>query len=393
MVTAKCLQKIRGKNNQIIGYKLQDTKGNIQDFNSSFIKEQIRAGNIHIINMTLTSDNRLVDKKVKAQTQTGDINTTNIKNKETIDKESMQKYIQKAKLIGKLIEIPTNCKHKCYLISRTPENHILYIPDDVIQLNDGGYKPEFTNEIVNLEGHIKVIGGSNLANTDYMFQHCKVKSIDLSNFDTSKVMSMVYMFRDCKAQSIDFSGFNTSTVTKLHGMFLDCRATHLDLSSFDIGNVRSIDHMFSKCRAQSIKFGKFNTSNVVVMEGAFSECETQYLDLSSFDTRCVNNMKWMFSDCKAKSIKLSSFNTSFVGNMTHMFYCCEAQSLDLSNFDTRRVRHMDGMFSNCKAKVIDISNFETDWLEDINDMFLNCRAQIKARDNVILEELRREGLI
>ena len=42
MIKAKCLQKIRDKNNHILGYKLQDINGNIREFNAKYIKEQIQ---------------------------------------------------------------------------------------------------------------------------------------------------------------------------------------------------------------------------------------------------------------------------------------------------------------------------------------------------------------
>ena len=58
-----------------------------------------------------------------------------------------------------------------------------------------------------------------------MFSSCsKLTSLDLSNFDTSKViMSMSSMFSSCSAlTSLDVSNFDTSNVTNMSSMFSSC---------------------------------------------------------------------------------------------------------------------------------------------------------------------------
>lgn len=79
MIQAKCLKKYRDKNNRIIGYLLQDINGNTREYidetDASLVgryiqcvnggipalKQQIRDGFLNVVNLTLTSDNRLVD--------------------------------------------------------------------------------------------------------------------------------------------------------------------------------------------------------------------------------------------------------------------------------------------------------------------------------------------
>ena len=62
MIQAKYIQKFRDKHNNIIGYKLLDSHGNIKDVPSDKLKIAIKNKNIDVINLTLTSDNRLIDK-------------------------------------------------------------------------------------------------------------------------------------------------------------------------------------------------------------------------------------------------------------------------------------------------------------------------------------------
>ena len=65
MIQAKCIEKFRDKNNHIYGYRLIDLNGQTQDIQSDNLKRAIQNGQINVVNLTLTSDNRLVDKTEK----------------------------------------------------------------------------------------------------------------------------------------------------------------------------------------------------------------------------------------------------------------------------------------------------------------------------------------
>lgn len=65
MIQAKCIQKFRDKTGKIYGYRLQDLNGNTQDVQPENLKVAIRNKQIHIVNLTLTTDNRLVDTTEK----------------------------------------------------------------------------------------------------------------------------------------------------------------------------------------------------------------------------------------------------------------------------------------------------------------------------------------
>ena len=317
MFQAKYIQKFRNKNNQIIGYRLQDSNGYTKDVTSDQLKQAIKNHQITIINLTLTSDNRLIDTTTPQSQQ---------KQQPKISEEQKIKdMILKAKTLGLPVkEIPTYCKHKCYRLSQSPTQHLVYIPDDVTRLNINSENLFFTDYIKQLQGTLKVVGGKNLTDAAGIFYGCKAQSLDLSNFDTSKVKTMHEMFRECQAQSLDLSTFNTSNVTDMEFMFGECQAHSIDLSNF-------------------------NTSKVTDMCGMFFDCQAQSLDLSSFDTSKVTDMEYMFKFCQAQSLDLHSFNTSKVMNMCEMFKHCHVQFLDLSSFDTSNVEDMSEMFCGCRA--------------------------------------------
>jgi hypothetical protein len=65
MIQAKCIQKFRDSTGKIYGYRLQDLNGKTQDVQPDNLKAAIRNKQIHIVNLTLTSDNRLVDTTEK----------------------------------------------------------------------------------------------------------------------------------------------------------------------------------------------------------------------------------------------------------------------------------------------------------------------------------------
>ena len=58
----------------------------------------------------------------------------------------------------------------------------------------------------------------------YMFRDCKqLTSLDVSNFDTSKVTRMEHMFRNCESlPSLNLSSFDVGSVTYMNCMFDDC---------------------------------------------------------------------------------------------------------------------------------------------------------------------------
>ena len=65
MIQAKCIQKLRDNKGKIYGYRLIDINGKTQDVEPENLKKAIRNNQIHIVNLTLTSDNRLVDTTEK----------------------------------------------------------------------------------------------------------------------------------------------------------------------------------------------------------------------------------------------------------------------------------------------------------------------------------------
>ena len=82
-----------------------------------------------------------------------------------------------------------------------------------------------------------------------MFYDCKnLKSLDLSNFNTSDVSDMSYMFANCeKLKSLDISSFNTSNATNIDYIFSGCKIEELIINQQD----KNLVEYLTKC---NIKF-------------------------------------------------------------------------------------------------------------------------------------------
>ena len=205
MLKAKCIEKIRDKNNHIIGYTIIGDDKKPIPVKSEKLKEVIRSGQIEITNLTLTSDNRLIDKKsvTSSKLRTTSSKPVNTSSKQNINIENL---IRKAKSMGySLNTFDTDCGHKCCIAS-SPDStkHIFLIPDDVkyIYKTNGDLKyvekKNIYKYISNIGGTLKVVGGKGLVSTNFMFDNCKAQSIDLSSFNTSSATAMQAMFEGCR---------------------------------------------------------------------------------------------------------------------------------------------------------------------------------------------------
>ena len=99
---------------------------------------------------------------------------------------------------------------------------------------------------------------------------------------------MSNMFGNCSSlNSLNVSNFNTSKVTDMSYMFYSCgKLTTLDISNWDTSNVTNMNNMFSNC------------TNLEKVDG--------YLSFKSFSSSTMSN-NYLFGYSKNTSIKKISF--------------------------------------------------------------------------------------
>ena len=257
-------------------------------------------------------------------------------------KNLINTYNKKQNIIKGIIEIDNN--KDTYLFNeyymKIKEGIDVYI--NKRQINTNVIKSNIINGNGNYEFKI-IFNNNNIMNLCGFFENCSnIIYLDLSNFNTSKVIDMSFMFSDChKLKEIKgINKFNTSNVIKMNSMFQECNELQkLDLTSFDNSKVINMSFMFNKCyKLKEIKgLNKFNTNQVFNISSMFNNCyELEHLDLSSFNTSKVGSMQYMFNKCKKlKEIK------------------------GINNFDIKQVRNMKSMLQECKKlKNIDSIKFK-----------------------------------
>ena len=187
-----------------------------------------------------------------------------------------------------------------------------------VQLTDKASTDAVTSKVCTYINNKPVVSMS------YMFSDSKATTIDVSNFDTSKVTYMSHMFAYSQATTLDVSNFDTSNVTDMSYMFRKSKATTLDVSNFDTSKVTDMSYMFYVSQATTLDLSNFNTSNVKNMSCMFGNSQATILDVSSFDTSNVTDMSCMFDfSYSLTTIYVSSkFKTDKVTDSTRMFYDC-----------------------------------------------------------------------
>lgn len=131
-----------------------------------------------------------------------------------------------------------------------------------------------------------------------------------------------------KLKSLDLSDFDSSYVTNLANMFIQCsELEEVNLSSFDTRNVTNMENMFRFSRKiKYLNLSNFNTEKVTNMEEMFENMHNLIeLDISNFNTKNVKNMNRMFAtyagtvDVLEKIYVNSDFDTSNLINSVQIF--------------------------------------------------------------------------
>lgn len=341
MVEAKCINKFMGNDNKsIVEYRLMDANGVTIDIEPKQLKRAIKQQQINVINLKLTSDNKLRS-------------TDNLDNVVYINRE--------------LITTIGNLKKALYFKSNVNMNNIkskaLALGKSITQLSENIY-------LIDNEASIGILSDKQIClcrDAHNMFSHTAYTSIDLSEIDTSNSINMEAMFDSCKSTSINVSKFDTSRVTNMKSMFSNTKnLKELDLRSFNTSKLKSLNYMFDLCCADRIDISSFDTSNVKSMICTFKDCRANIIGLNNLDVRNVNNMTATFRYFKAKKLDISNWNFENASDLGHMLSNCMSDIIDLSNIrlDESKVYYTDSMFHCTRSKVITTNRVILEALKD-----------------------------
>ncbi len=148
-----------------------------------------------------------------------------------------------------------------------------------------------------------------------------LKTMDIEDFNTSKITNMAYMFLSTAFDELDLSNFDTSQVTTMFGMFDGARKLHtLSVKNFNTSKVTNMGYMFSGIAVSKLNLSSFDTSNVSNMGGMFDgTTKLNKLDVSNFDTTKVTTMEYMFANTAVSQLDISPFTIGDGVNTSNMF--------------------------------------------------------------------------
>lgn len=202
-------------------------------------------------------------------------------------------------------------------------------PKRTVKFRINGNTSEITS---NDESYFELFGDNGAITqlkVDYNAEY--LKTLDVSNLNTSQITDMSQMFGACTNLNIlDLSNFDTSQVTDMSRMFYLCSGlTSLDVSHFNTSKVTEMIDMFGYCAGlTSLNVSHFDTSKITNMGGMFNGCKgLTFLDLSNWDTSKVTKISGMFQDCiNLETLDLSNWNLALVDNYFYnasdIFYRC-----------------------------------------------------------------------
>lgn len=207
------------------------------------------------------------------------------------------------------------------------------------------------------------------ADASYMFSNMSnlVDIINLKSINTEDVEDMSYMFyfNGCPYQSlksIDLSNFNTSNVFTMRSMFNGCsQLTELDVSTFDTGNVEEMAYMFQHCeKIKTLDVSNFDVENNSTLEYTFGYCYEleSLMGVKDWNTENCNNFRGTFGYCYAiTELDLEGWDTSNGQYVCNTFWHCHSLlKINIPNFNFTSATDVRSLFNRCDAlQVIDVS--------------------------------------
>lgn len=163
------------------------------------------------------------------------------------------------------------------------------------------------------------ITAKNVANTGNWFRDCKnLKSVDMKDFDTSRLEYIHNMFRDCYSlETLDVSKWNTENIVNYKYAFLGCHMLkELDISGWKAAEkIDSMSGAFGSCSSlQELDFSNFTPSVATDISNMMEGCTSlKSVDLSGFANTKINECYQMFNDCPSlKYLDMSFIDMQYI---------------------------------------------------------------------------------
>lgn len=416
MLLVTCIEKFRNKQNQIIGYRVQDGTGATMDITSKQLKDALISGRAQVTNLTLTKDGKIIDKKLNKDEE------KEAKQIQFKQAQLQNLLVEQLKLGNTIKEVSTACGGKIYIIKQASQQHLIIIPGDIVAIagtNDliNGYTLKnnsttnnFAEAISKLGGKVKVIGGGpNLKSIAQMFhitpsmKQKDIRVLDISELNTANVVDMSAMFRGVRIKKVIFSSkkelFNTTSVQTMKGMFRNAVISEITFKNFDTTQVKNFSEMFYGFRTDSdLDLTSFNTSNAYNMNSMFEDSDLETLNITSFNMSNIKQANYMLSGCQNKGIKFDKFDVDNIPNSKSILSKCRGTKSKTKN--TNLIKHYicDKVIKRnneiigyiCTDK---LGNKETFKQSEITDRYIEITGIAEKENTTQSENYRRHNII
>lgn len=282
-LVVQCVEKQRDKHNNIKAYLLQDKNGNKKVFNPAELKQAIANYQIQVLNLTLTSDNRLIDTAPPKQTtekkqvqvdnvqKTSNLNVAKkpvklvdyILTKEVFNaiiKHANNKYYEILTIYGKsksdkLVNFANSHSSAVEDIEGTELSVVTKEGTALVFCKNPEYNlkmPVSCKELLKsqwiypYELNLNGIDWSDTETVESMFSYTSnLEVISIANSEAPKLKNMYAMFKGSDILNVNFSTFNVPNLDRATSMFHNCYSLDkLDISGLNFSKVRFVGMMF-----------------------------------------------------------------------------------------------------------------------------------------------------
>lgn len=222
------------------------------------------------------------------------------------------------------------------------------------------------------------INTENVTNMIGVFSSSLIKSVDVGEWDTSKVKSMSKMFYNARAVTINgLQNFNTSSVTQMNSMFQSSYATQLNVTGWDTSKVTDMNSMFNNSEATKIVgIENWNVSSNASYLNMFYGSAIKELDLSKWNVSGTAQFGRMFKETKnLESLNVSNWKFVKEVDFSYMFEGSALKVLDLSSWKGTTLKWTTSMFASSVIEELDISGFTGISMNTSHDMFSSSKVK------------------
>lgn len=188
MLLVKCVEKIRDNNGVITHYVLQDTNGDLKKAEACYVKEALKDGRISCVNLKISSDGRVISKKVK----------------EEVKNPTISKVLIKFRALGVFISADGKFKYKDGIYSVHTNSGTISLDRCLVE-NGEFVIPQFVRWIYKSKMpftdcvSLKSIDESQVTSYESIFMHCvKLKKVEIIKNDSVIITNTANMFVNCE---------------------------------------------------------------------------------------------------------------------------------------------------------------------------------------------------